>query len=94
METTAPSEDGPPSLKITLQGKTVQVQEDNLIWIFQQMGLIRFSNKFCWNGECKNCTVKFKMGPEAPEVVERACRTPAQDGMIITEMPALYYKKL
>ncbi|MBI3802729.1 MAG: (2Fe-2S)-binding protein [Nitrospirae bacterium] len=94
MDSTSSPQSGPPSLQITIQGKACRVEEDKLIWIFQEMGLIRFSNKFCWNGECKNCTVTFKTGPEDPEVTERACRTPAQEGMIITDMPTLFYKRL
>lgn len=94
MEPTPSPQSGPVTLQITIQGKVCHVHEDNLIWIFQEMGLIRFSNKFCWNGECKNCTVSFKLGPEEETVTERACRTPAQEGMIITEMPSPFYKKL
>lgn len=94
MEPTLSPQSGPAALEITIQGKVCHVQEDNLIWIFQEMGLIRFSNKFCWNGECKNCVVTFKTGSEEEAVTERACRTPAQEGMIITEMPAPFYKKL
>lgn len=93
MEPTPSPQSGPVTLQITLQGKVCHVQEDNLIWIFQEMGLIRFSNKFCWNGECKNCVVTFKIGPGGEEITERACRTPAQDGMIVTEMPTQFYKK-
>lgn len=94
MEQTFSPQNGPPTLQITLQGKVVDVQEDNLIWIFQEMGLIRFSNKFCWNGECKNCVVTFKIGPDGAEITERACRTPAQEGMIVTDMPGQFYKEL
>lgn len=94
MEQTFSPQNGPPTLQITLQGKVVDVQEDNLIWIFQEIGLIRFSNKFCWNGECKNCVVTFKIGPDGAEITERACRTPAQEGMIVTDMPGQFYKEL
>ena len=94
MEQTSSPQSGPSALQITLQGKVCHVQEDNLIWIFQEMGLIRFSNKFCWNGECKNCVVTFKIGPGGEGITERACRTPAQEGMIITDMPGQFYKAL
>ena len=83
---------GPETLQITILGKVHHVPEDNLIWIFQDLGLIRFSNKFCWNGECKNCPITFKIGPTGQEVTERACRTAAQEGMVITDMPAQFYK--
>lgn len=91
METSLPQQ-GPPTLQITILKKTYQVPEDNLIWIFQELGLIRFSNKFCWNGECKNCVMTFKLGQNGEEITERACRTPAQEGMIIIDLPGQFYK--
>lgn len=85
-------QNGPATLRITILGKPYDVAEDNLIWIFQELGMIRFSNKFCWNGECKNCVITFKMRSNEEEVTERACRTPAQEGMTITGLPAQFYK--
>ena len=93
MDNALTPQDGPPQLQITIRGKKHDVAEDNLIWIFQELGMIRFSNKFCWNGECKNCVVSFKIGEEGEVVTDRACRTPAQDGMIIVEMPAQFYRE-
>jgi hypothetical protein len=91
MNTGSLPQNGPPHLQITILGKKVEVAEDNLIWIFQELGMIRFSNKFCWNGECKNCVITFKIG-EAGEVrTERACRTPAQEGMMVTDLPTQFY---
>lgn len=86
------AQSGPGTLKITILGKVYDVPEDNLIWIFQDLGMIRFSNKFCWNGECKNCPITFKRRLNGAEVTEQACRTRAQEGMIITDMPAQFYK--
>ena len=86
-------QDGSPQLQISIRGKKYDVVEDNLIWIFQELGLIRFSNKFCWNGECKNCVVSFKIGEEGEVTTDRACRTPAQNGMIIVDMPAQFYAR-
>ncbi|HEY5599813.1 MAG TPA: 2Fe-2S iron-sulfur cluster-binding protein [Candidatus Manganitrophaceae bacterium] len=88
------SQSGPGTLKITILEKVHYVPEDNLIWIFQDLGLIRFSNQFCWNGECKNCPVTFKLTSDGGEITERACRTPAQEGMIIIDMPGKFYKKI
>ncbi|MFY9268535.1 MAG: 2Fe-2S iron-sulfur cluster-binding protein [Candidatus Manganitrophaceae bacterium] len=84
----------PGLVQITLQGKVCRVPEDHLIWIFQDLGLIRFSNKFCWNGDCNNCVVTFKLEPAGKEITERACQTPAQEGMIVTQMPTGFYKKV
>jgi hypothetical protein len=83
---------GPPTLRITILGEEYLVPEDKLIWIFQDLGLIRFSHKFCWNGDCKNCPIRFKRTPDGEEITERACQTPAQDGMIIIDMPGEFYK--
>ncbi len=84
-------QNGPPQLQITILGKKFEVAEDNLIWIFQELGMIRFSNKFCWNGECKNCVITYKMGEAGDLCTDRACRTPAQEGMIITDLPSQFY---
>lgn len=92
MEDPSSPQAGPPSLRIVILGKDYLVAEDKLIWIFQDLGLIRFSNKFCWNGECKNCTIRFKRNPLGEETTERACQTPAQEGMIITDAPVEFYK--
>jgi hypothetical protein len=89
----SPPQNGPPKLKITILEKEYEVAEDNLIWIFQELGMIRFSNKFCWNGECKNCVITFKIGTSGEERTDRACRTPTQEGMIITDLPAQFYSK-
>jgi hypothetical protein len=93
MDTGSLPQNGPPKLQITILEKKYEVVEDNLIWIFQELGMIRFSNKFCWNGECKNCVITFKIGAGVEATTERACRTPAQDGMMITDLPAQFYNK-
>jgi hypothetical protein len=93
MDTSSPQA-GLPTLRLVILGKEQKVPEDKLIWIFQDLGLIRFSNKFCWNGDCQNCPVSFKMTSDGEELTERACQTLAQDGMIITRMPKEFYKAM
>ena len=91
MDTDSLPQNSPPLLQITILGKKYEVAEDNLIWIFQELQMIRFSNKFCWNGECKNCVITFKIGEAGETITERACRTPAQAAMIITDLPTQFY---
>jgi hypothetical protein len=92
MKTVSSPQSGPPTLHLTILGEEYLVPKDNLIWIFQDLGLIRFSSKFCWNGECKNCPVRFKLSPDGEEITERACQTPAQEGMMIVELPGEFYR--
>jgi len=84
---------GPPVYRIVILDKEYVVPEDKLIWIFQDLGLIRSPSRFCWNGDCKNCPVSFKVGPEGEEVTERACQTAVEEGMIITKMPGEFYRR-
>jgi len=82
---------GPPAYRISILGQEYLVPDDKLIWIFQDLGMIRHASKFCWNGDCKNCVIRFKPGPNSEEITERACQTSAIEGMSITEMPREFY---
>jgi len=88
-----PASECPPQLiEITILGKPYRVEEDYLLWIFQKFGMVRFFSQFCWNAECNNCPVTFKLNPHEPEQKKKACRTLASPGMIITAMPEEFYK--
>ncbi len=79
-------------LQLTILGKEYQVAEDRLIWIFQDLGFLQSASRFCWNGDCKNCTITY-LTSAGEKSTERACQTTAQDGMIITNMPTEYYRE-
>ena len=86
------SERPPRIIEITILGKPCKVEEDYLLWIFQKFGMVRFYSQFCWNAECNNCPVTFKLNPQEPEQTKKACRTMACPGMIVTAMPEEFYK--
>ena len=79
-------------IEITILGKPYKVEEDYLLWIFQKFGMVRFYSQFCWNAECNNCPVTFRLNPQEPEQTKKACRTMARSGMIVTAMPEEFYK--
>ena len=79
-------------IEISILGKSYRVEEDFLLWIFQKLGMVRFYSQFCWNAECNNCPVTFKLNTEDPEHTQKACRTRAVSGMMVTAMPEEFYK--
>jgi hypothetical protein len=79
-------------IEITILDKTYKVEEDYLLWIFQKLGMVRFYSQFCWNAECNNCPVTFRMSPQEPEQTKKACRTMACSGLMVTAMSEEFYK--
>lgn len=78
---------------INILGEAFLVPKDKLLYVFQDLEMLRARNKFCWNGDCKNCLIRFKPSDESPEITERACQTPASEGLIVTRMPSKFYRK-
>ena len=79
---------------ITIMGKSYKVPKDKLLYVFQDLDFLRARNKFCWNGECKNCTISFRTDSDSPIVItERACQTTATQGLCVTDMPGNFYLK-
>ncbi|MHB8482423.1 MAG: 2Fe-2S iron-sulfur cluster-binding family protein [Nitrospiria bacterium] len=80
------------NVTITIMGKPYLVPKDKLLYVFQDLGLLRTRNKFCWNGECKNCTISFRETPGSSIVItERACQTTATEGLCVIDMPDEFY---
>jgi aerobic-type carbon monoxide dehydrogenase small subunit (CoxS/CutS family) len=80
------------TVRINILGKTYVVPKDKLLYVFQDLKLLRSRNKFCWNGECKNCTISFQPEPDSSfQITERACQTTAVEGLEVTNMPAEFY---
>ena len=76
---------------IFIKGRPYIVQKDKLLYVFQDLEMLRATNKFCWNGDCKNCTITFKKNGQSREITERACQTAAAEGLIVTHMPKQFY---
>jgi len=82
------------TVTITILGKSYIVPRDRLLYVFQDLDYLRARNKFCWNGECKNCVITFKASTESSVLItERACQTSASEGLCVTDMPGNFYKK-
>jgi hypothetical protein len=92
MKQTPTSAHPPEMIEITILGKQYKAETDYLLWIFQKFGMVRFFSQFCWNAECNNCPVTFKLNSQDPEQTKKACRTLACSGMIVTSMPEEFYK--
>ena len=73
-------------VKIDIEGKTVEVPENNTILRgFQYLSIETISyGDFCWNGECMNCQVWLRNGDKEKAVL--ACRTNVAEGMEIVRM--------
>lgn len=73
-------------VKITIEGKTFEVPENNtLLRGFQYLSIETVSyGDFCWNGECLNCQVWLRNGDKEKAVL--ACRTNVAEGMEIIRM--------
>jgi hypothetical protein len=77
-------------VEIDVLGKVVAVPEKNrLLRCFQYLSLNSISyGDFCWNGECTNCQVWYRL-PDQTEVEDKpalACRQEVIEGMKITSM--------
>jgi hypothetical protein len=70
-------------------GKKVEVPEKNrLLRCFQYLSLNTISyGDFCWNGECTNCQVWYRMpGESETDKPVLACRQEVIEGMQITSI--------
>ncbi len=73
-------------IEITIDGKTVEVPENNtLLRCFQYLSLESISyGDFCWNGDCLNCQIWIKNGDK--EKAFMACRARVEEGMEIVRL--------
>ena len=77
-------------IQIEVLGKTVNVPEKNrLLRCFQFLSINTISyGDFCWNGECTNCQVWFRMQGQS-EQADRpglSCRLECEEGMVISKL--------
>ena len=77
-------------ITIEILGKLVEVPEKNrLLRCFQYLSLKSISyGDFCWNGECTNCQVWFRMRGQS-EQADRpglSCRLECEEGMVISKL--------
>src|SRR5258708_6581199 len=73
-------------IKIEIEGKTVEVPENNnILRCFQFLSIESISfGDFCWNGDCANCQIWLEIdGKEKPVL---SCRTRIEEGMKIVRL--------
>lgn len=75
-------------VKITIEGREVQVPEHNTILRgFQYLfGDAVVSGRFCWNNECGNCEVTCRMAGVEGTRRLRTCQSLVEEGMEILEV--------
>jgi hypothetical protein len=78
------------TVALTVLGRRVDLPENStLLRGFEQLWPKAVSyGKFCWNHECGNSKVWFRLRGETHERRARACRLVAVEGMEITQVSA------
>lgn len=76
-------------ISLVILGRRVEVPDNNLLlrqmqYLAEDIGY----GRYCWNGECRNCEVRYRQGPEGPERTALACRLKGSDGMRVTHVAA------
>lgn len=75
---------------IDVLGQRVQVPENNqLLRCFQYLSMKTISyGDFCWNGECTNCQVWYRMTGQSEDQDKPAlaCRLRVSEGMVVTKV--------
>jgi len=74
-------------IQIVILGKAFEVPENNLL--LRQMQFVAADvgyGRYCWNGECRNCEILYRIGPDAPEHPALACRIKGQESMRVTKL--------
>jgi len=74
-------------IRIAILGKRFDVPENNLL--LRQMQFVAADigyGQYCWNGECRNCEVRYRPDAAGPEQAALACRIKGQEGMRITKL--------
>ena len=81
-------------VEITIEGKTFEVPENNIILRCVQYIVDEdvVPGRFCWNNECGNCEFSFRIGGETSVGRARGCQTLVQEGMALFDLtPDLRY---
>ncbi|MBI4482250.1 MAG: (2Fe-2S)-binding protein [Acidobacteria bacterium] len=75
-------------IEVRVLGSKFLVPENNkLLRCFQYLSLLGIANgRFCWNGDCKTCQVRYRTHPQADERSALSCQVPVAEGMHITEL--------
>jgi hypothetical protein len=74
--------------RLVVLGKVLEVPENNLLlrqlqYVAPDIGY----GRYCWNGECRYCEVRYRVG-DGPEFSGLACRLKGVPGMKLTRLAA------
>jgi 2Fe-2S iron-sulfur cluster binding domain len=74
-------------IRIVVLGKVLEVPENNLLlrqlqYVSEDVGM----GRYCWNGECRYCEVRYRRPDDAAEHSVLACRVRGFDGMRLTKL--------
>lgn len=74
-------------IRIVVLGKVFEVPENNLL--LRQMQFVSPDigyGRYCWNGECRNCEVVYRLGPDGPDLPALACRVKGNEVMRVIRL--------
>ncbi len=75
-------------IPVTNNGPVYEVPENNtLLRILQHMQFQLEYNKYCWNGECRNCAFRYVSRRTGKEVEALGCQMRCFSHMAIIRMP-------
>ncbi|HET6277334.1 MAG TPA: hypothetical protein VFG08_00975 [Candidatus Polarisedimenticolia bacterium] len=75
-------------IPITINGRIYKVPENNtLLRILQHMKCELSYNKFCWNGDCRNCAFRYVSRRTGKEVEALGCQMRCFTNMVIVRPP-------
>jgi hypothetical protein len=74
-------------IRIVVLGRVFHVPENNLLlrqmqYVSEDIG----SGRYCWNGECSYCEIKYRRNGDAADTPALACRLKGLEGMRITKL--------
>lgn len=78
-------EPGDKLVRLVVLGRAFEVPDGDLLlrqlqFVAPDVGM----GRYCWNGECRYCEVRYRSGPDAPEYSALACRIKGLAGMRLT----------
>ncbi len=74
-------------IPITILGVTYQVPENNiLLRLLQYLRFDIMYGRFCWNGDCKNCALRFRKST-GQEGSALGCQLVVQPGLKVLQLP-------
>ena len=74
-------------IKITIEGEEYEVPDQlELLRCYQYLDFSIAYENFCWNASCENCAAQMLLKGK-PEARVLCCQIPAEDGMVIPQLP-------